>query len=156
MPVGKFIKKLLGGEGGLIKGVGGIIDKFKLSPEKRKEFELEFEALLQKQESEIEETYRAEVDAKMRIITAELNQSDNYTKRARPTIVYSGLIFIFIVHVAFPIITYWTGNPMPELVLPEAFWWSYSGVTGAYAIGRSMEKRGVRSKVTSIMSGSML
>jgi len=149
-----ILSKLLGGN--ILKGVGGIIDKFKLSPEDKKQFELDYETLLQKQESEIEETYRAEVNAKMQIITAELNQGDTFTKRARPMIVYSGLLFIFIVHVAFPIITYWTGNPMPELALPEAFWWSYSGVTGAYAIGRSMEKRGVRSKVTSLMSGSMI
>ncbi len=85
-------KIFAGGVGNVIGQVGGIIDQFKLSPEQKQKFKLEMESLLQKRDSEIEQTSRAELGAKEHFLVAELAQGDNYTKRARPTVVYAGLI----------------------------------------------------------------
>ena len=100
-----FISNILGG--GLTKVVGGIAkaaDRFIETPDEKREFTLAVETLLQKRDSEVEQTIRAELGAKERVLVAELNQGDNYTKRARPTVVYAGLLFIGINYVLFPII----------------------------------------------------
>ncbi len=101
----------------------------------------------------IEARENAVIDAQKAVMVAEMSQGDLYTKRARPTIVYAGLAFIFLVHVAFPIITYISGKPLPELKLPEEFWWSYTGVCGVWILGRSMEKNGSTNKMISMITG---
>lgn len=93
------------------------------------------------------------VEAQKSVIAAELAQDDNYTKRARPTIVYSGLVFIFLVHVLFPIAAYFTGKPMPSLTLPEEFWWAWGGVCSVWVWGRSMEKKGTSSGLVGAIVG---
>ena len=140
--------------GGIIKQVGGIIDGLNLSGEEKLKFKLDMEALLQKRESEIEQTVRTELQAKERIMVAELTQGDNYTKRARPTIIYAGLAFIAINYVIFPLIAAFTLRNFPELSLPTEFWYAWSGVAGTYAIGRSFEKRGATNWFTKASTGS--
>ena len=93
-------------------------------------------------------------EAQKSVMVAEMGQGDTYTKRARPTIVYAGLLFIFLVHVAFPIITYISGRALPELSLPTEFWWSYTGVCGVWIMGRSMEKNGANNKIVNMVTGS--
>jgi len=101
----------------------------------------------------VEAREKAVIEAQKAIIVAELEQGDAYTKRARPTVVYMGLFFIFLVHVAFPIVKGWSGQPIPDLALPEAFWWAWSGVVGAWVIGRSAEKRGSKSDAVKAITG---
>ena len=81
----------LGSLSGIMGGVKGLIGAFKLDPEKGKEFEVKVQALLQERDSEIEQTIRQELQAKERILVAELTQGSGYTKAARPTVVYYGL-----------------------------------------------------------------
>ena len=70
-----------------------------------------------KLEGELEETYRKELDARQEIIKAEMAQGDLYTKRARPTIVYAGMLFIFLVYVLVPVIAYISGaSEMPKTI----------------------------------------
>ena len=94
------------------------------------------------------------LDTQKQVMVAELAQQDNYTKRARPTIVYCGLMFIFLVHVAFPLIVFFSGKPMPTLNLPEEFWWAWTGVSGVWILGRSFEKQGSTSKLIQAITGS--
>ena len=54
-------------------------------------------------------------------LKSEMAQGDKFTKRARPAIVYGGLIFIFIVYVLVPVISYISGTSsgeMPQIKLP--------------------------------------
>ncbi len=88
------------------------------------------------------------------VMVAEMAQGDNYTKRARPTIVYAGLLFIALVHVLLPALAFLTGRPPPELRLPEEFWWAWSGVCGVWVVGRTMEKRGAAGPWTKILTGN--
>ncbi len=108
--------------------------------------QIQLQNMLEKRESSL-------IEAQKSIIVSEMQQGDNFTKRARPTLVYCGLLFIFLVHVAFPIATIFTEKTMPELTLPAEFWWAWSGVCGAWIIGRSAEKRGVTGKLVSMITG---
>lgn len=154
----EIIKKLFSkGITDVVDSVGNVIDRFTLSKEEKMEFKLEMQSRLMKMESELEETYRTELASRSDIIKAEMTQGDNYTKRARPTIVYAGLLFIFFVYVLVPIIAYIAGTPpksMPEVELPNEFWWAWGTVVGVYGIGRSTEKMGITNKVTNFITGS--
>ena len=114
-------KIFAGGVGKVIGQVGGLIDQFKLSPDEKQKFKLEMESLLQKPDSEIEQTIRAELGAKERALVAELAQGDNYTKRARPTVVYAGLIFIFYNYCVVPTIQSLTDAAVVAFALPTEF-----------------------------------
>ncbi|MBF0549253.1 MAG: holin family protein [Deltaproteobacteria bacterium] len=87
------------------------------------------------------------VEAQKSIIVAELTQDDKYTKRARPSIVYIGLLIFLMNGVLTPLVALVAatiGHPIvpPAFSLPEPFWTSWMAVTGVYAIGRTAEKLG--------------
>ena len=141
---------------GLAKEIAGVATKIFGSPEKQHEFELAAAAMIQARDSEIEETLRAEMQAKEHVIVAEMQQGDKYTKRARPSLVYAGLLFAFI-EVATRVVLIVQGLGMPEgmvSIVPPQFWAAWTGVTGTWVIGRSMERRGVQNKVVSLITGS--
>lgn len=163
-----WIGNLLGGSAGtIINEVGNIADKFHLSGEEKQQFKLEMEALLQKRDSEIEQTVRKELEAKERVLVAELNQGDNYTKRARPTVVYFGLGLIFLNYCLVPGIQFLRGTATATcgsdgkqcaitsgIQLPDEFWWAWGGIVGTWAIGRSLEKTGASNRVSRAITGN--
>ena len=137
------------GLGSIADLASGLVDKFipaKATVKEKNNFKLGLEQAITARDSVRDE-------AKKEVMVAEMAQGDNYTKRARPTLVYAGLIFIFLVHVAFPIGFYiasiFAENPPapPTLTLPPQFWWAWGGVCSVWSIGRSAEKRGVASGV---------
>ena len=149
-----------GGAGKLIETVGGVVDEFHLSGEEKARLKMELETLLQKRDSELEQTLRQEMESKERVMVAELNQGDNYTKRARPTVVYFGLFVIFFNHCLIPLYLYWTSDvgisakAMEPFNLPVEFWVAWGGVVGAYSLGRSAEKFGINNALTRAATGS--
>jgi hypothetical protein len=151
-----LLKKLFSkGITDVVDSVSNVVDRFTLSKEEKQEFKLEMQSRMMQLESQLEETYRKELDARQEIIKAELAQGDKYTKRARPTIVYSGLAFIFLVYVIVPVVAYISGaNKMPDIQLPGEFWWAWGTVVGVYGVGRSAEKMGITNKFTNYMTGS--
>ena len=152
-----WFSDLFGGSLGKIVGeVGGIIDNLNLSGEEKQSFKLKMEALIQKRDSEIEQTVRIELQAKERVLVAELQQGDKFTKRARPTVVYAGLAFIGINYVVVPIVGLFQGIIFEPLALPVEFWAGWSGIVATWSIGRSFEKRGTKNRVTSAITGSLL
>jgi len=140
--------------GTVVEQVGNVVDKFHLSGEEKKKFKLEMESLLQKRDSEIEETIRSELQVKERILVAELTQGDRYTKRARPTVVYVGLGFIFFNYCLVPVIAKLFGSDITPLNLPTEFWYGWSGIVATWSVGRSFEKRGARDRFTRAVTGS--
>ena len=133
---------------GILKGAKELVDEFTLSGEEKNEFLVKMEEIVQKRESEFEQTVRAELQAKERIITAELNQGDLYTKRARPTVIYFGLFIIFFNYCFIPI----TGGV--PVKMPYEFWAAWGGVVSFYSLGRSYEKNGSRSMFSQIATGN--
>ncbi len=155
---------------GLLDSAGGIIDQFHLSKEEKQQFTLQMEELLQKRDTQVEETIRAELQAKERVLVAELQQGDNYTKRARPTVVYVGLAVIVFNYCIVPallklasLIALFAGKADPQpaigfepLALPVEFWVGWSGIVATWSIGRSAERRGVRNKAVELITGTKL
>jgi hypothetical protein len=151
-----FISKILGGGAKqVLDGVDALIGRFKASPEEKQAFKLELEKLLQQRDAEIEETIRAELQAKERVLVAELQQGDSYTKRARPTVVYAGLVFIFFNYVLVPTVQSFAPDvPIKPFDLPTEFWAAWGGIVATWSIGRSAEKRGAKSKTISLITGN--
>jgi len=142
------------GLGSAVSGVASlaktVADKFfpdAMSDGDKAKAELELQTLLQNYETTV-------VNAKSQIVVAEMKQKDNYTKRARPTVVYAGLAFIGLVHVLFPILSYLSGETPPELALPTQFWYTWGGVVSVWMIGRTQEKMGNgENKVVKMITG---
>lgn len=86
------------------------------------------------------QTLQSELESRARIIEAEMAQGDTFTKRARPSVVYSGLLMFFL---EFGIRAWLVihGQPMPEgTIMPGALIAGWTTVTGVWAVGRSAEK----------------
>lgn len=146
-------KLLSGGASSLVGAVGDIIDDVVTTKEEKEMVKLRFQKILNEKEAEADKNYRAELESRSEIIQAEMSQGDGYTKRARPSIIYAGLGFIFFVHVFLPSYAFFSERPTPDLSLPTEFWASWATVVSVYAAGRSAEKRGVRNKLTKIING---
>jgi hypothetical protein len=140
--------------GKTIAAVGDTVKKFVTTDQDRMEFQEELEALLQKRDSQVEQTIRAELDSKERVLVAELTQGDTYTKRARPTVVYFGLLVVFFNYCLVPALQTFTGREVSPWDLPTEFWVAWGGIVSTWVIGRSAEKRGTRNRVTGFVTGT--
>lgn len=144
-----WIGKILGGNPiGAV--VGQVIDGIAGSSEEKARARVEIERLVAQRDADIEATLRTELEAKERVLTAELTQGDLYTKRARPTVVYGGLVMIAYNYCLAPALS------VPRVELPMEFWAGWSGIVATWSIGRSMEKSGTSNKVTRAVTGSKL
>lgn len=125
----------------------------------QRNFLVRMEELTQQREKEVEETIRMELDAKKNILMAEMNQDDRYTKRARPTVVYVGLVFILLELLGLRHIIMHSLGIEAEIIansdqIFKIFLGVWGSVLGVYSIGRSVEKRGTRNSWTSLVTGS--
>jgi len=99
------------------------------------------------------------VESKKAVLVAELNQGDNFTKRARPSIVYFGLAVIGLNHVVLPwaawflVKVFSVNAELPEIELPTEFWYTWGGVCSVWVWGRSQEKIGAKDKIISLITG---
>jgi hypothetical protein len=91
------------------------------------------------------ELQSAELQIKSNLIQAELKQDDTFTKRARPTVIYAGIVgfFLEIFGIRYIILSK-LGLP-PDIINASkealnVFWAAWGMVVGAYGIGRSYEK----------------
>ena len=124
------------------------------------------EKVLQKRDSEIEATIQKELDTAAAVITAELNQGDKYTKRARPTIIYTGLAMYVFNSIIFPklaIFAAMISDPATQAMvvsalqpvnIPEEFAVAWGGIVAIYSGGRTLEKRGARSAMVQAATGN--
>ena len=151
-----FSKIFSGSVGTFVEKVGGVIDRFTLTKEEKEQFKIDMASLVQERDSDIEETIRTRLKVKETILVAELTQGDKYTKRARPTVVYAGLGFIFYIYCLVPVVAKIFGSDMPPLTLPDAFWAGWSGIVATWSIGRTMEKRGASNRFSRAVTGSRL
>ncbi len=147
--------------GGVKDLVLGVLDRIKLAPEKKAEVELamannalELQKLdfeLQKKQQDYEQSV---TESQKAIIVAEMSQGDAYTKRARPTIVYAGLVFVILNYIVPTYMGFFANKAVPEVPIPADFWWVWGGVCGTWIVGRSMERRGIgMSKTTKSLTG---
>ena len=140
-----FLEKVFGGGvGSVVKDLADVADKFITTGEEKQAFRLKVEEVLNARFAKAEETAQAEINAKRDIIVAELTQGDNYTKRARPTIIYVGLAMALFNYTIAPIISALMSKAFPLLVVPAEFWTIWGGVCGLYVWKRSEEKKGAQ------------
>jgi hypothetical protein len=146
-----LIGDILGtGAKGLLDGIGGIIDGVTTTDEEKAAANLKVQQLIAAKDAEIEQTIRRTVEAKERILVAELNQSDGYTKRARPSIVYTGLVLALGAATARLL-----GTEIDvDTLVPSEFWYAWAGVTGTWVVGRTMEKRGSTNGLVKKVTGT--
>jgi len=146
-------KLFTGGASSLVSAVGDIVDDVVTTKEEKERIKLRFQQILNEREIEADKNYRAELQSRAEIIKAEMAQGDSYTKRARPSVIYAGLGFIFLVHVFLPSYAFFAERPTPDLTLPTEFWAAWATVVSVYAAGRSAEKRGAKDKITKMITG---
>lgn len=149
------------GASSLIDSIASVADRFIETPEEKKALLIEVETLVQQRDSELQQSLRQELEAKERVLVAELNQSDTYTKRARPTVVYAGLAFICINYVLVPLLARMLGffgvegvDVSPLTDLPADFWLAWGGICATWSIGRTFEKRGSSNAGSRAITGS--
>ena len=140
---------------GVANTAADIVDRFVESPDEKRELKA---LLAQKQaegDAQIEQTIRKGLESRERIIVAEMNQEDNYTKRARPTLVYAGLGFIFLNYVLFPNVAgLMDVKDFTTIDLPFEFWAAWGGTVSIWSLGRSAERRGATNAVVKTITGS--
>jgi hypothetical protein len=149
-----ILEKIFGTAGkAILDGVGSVVDRFISTPDEKKEFLLATEAIISERMKEAEISARTEINAKKDVMVAELQQEDRYVKRARPTIVYSGLVLALFDFGA-KAIAFFSGveGTIPSFVDP-AFWYVWGGVCGVYVIGRSAQFMGANNKATKLAAG---
>lgn len=125
-----------------------------LTPEQAFNLLVEQQQLLRQREAELHALQQQQDQTKSEVIKAELEQNDLFTKRARPMVVYAGLVFIFLNYVLFPAIAHLANREPPTLTLPEDFWWAWGGIVATWSIGRSFEKTSSSNRVTRMITGS--
>jgi len=104
--------------GGLLKPATELIDSLHTSEEEKSAAKLAMAQVVLGHASELEETYRTEILAKERIMVAEVSSDDKYTSRARPTIVYAGLVALGVNHIILPWVAYFSTRNLPVIDLP--------------------------------------
>lgn len=143
MGLGSILSSIVGGDS--VKDlVLGVIDRIKLSPEKKAEIQKamqdhDFE--LQKMDFELkkaeQELVSKEVEAASANIKAEAMSGDKYTSRARPSFIYMMLVIMVCNYIIFPIM----GRDV--LTFPEALFWLFGSVMLGYTGARTWEKIGI-------------
>ena len=144
--LGKLIQNIL-------PEVTGLIDNLHTSGEEKSEAKLKLQRLLMEKDAMIEETAREEMRLQKATITAELQQGDLFTKRARPTVVYTGLAVMAINYCLAPIVFIILNRPLVQIEMPAEFWMAWSGVVSIWSIGRSAERRGAQNKAINVITG---
>ena len=136
------------------EGIASIADRFIQSADEKAVFRLEMERLLQARDAELEATIRTELQSKERIMVAELQSGDSYTRRARPTMAYFGMVVILLNYIILPWAGYFLKEGVPPpIVMPAEFWYAWAGVVGVWSIGRTMERRGSQQELVKIVTG---
>jgi len=138
---------------GLTEGVRAIISA---GTTDSKKVEDAIKELATRQADLVDAEVQKQADSqKQQLMLAELSQGTDFTKNARPMVVYAGLVFILVIHVLIPFIAFLQGKPAPtDLKLPTEFWWAWTGVVSVWVLGRSYEKVNVPSTVSKILTGS--
>lgn len=147
---------LSGGVSDLVDSVGGVIDMFHTSDEEKHGMKLEAEKVITARMAIIEQSVQRRYEMVSETIKAEMASGDMFTKRARPSLVYFGMIVIFLNSLVLPWVAHFTGSSPPGIEMPEEFWWAWTGVVSLWVVGRSAEKSGIHNKAVKTLTGNDL
>lgn len=151
MKIASFVKNLVSGD--IFGSISKLADELFTSDDERNQFKLALEQLKNNKTLELEKTVQKEMDMRASIINAEMSQGDKFTKRARPSLVYFGLLVIFYNYCVIPTIMMINGTDVQPFELPFEFWAAWGGVVGIWSGGRTVERLGFKNKTTKIITG---
>jgi hypothetical protein len=121
-----------------------IVGTFKLSPEKKAEFQAIVDAnafALQAKEAEYQtkllEVQSKEIETASANIRAEASSGDKFTSRARPSFMYMMIVIMGCNYIVFPLIG------RPPILFPEPLFWLFGSAILGYTGARSWEKIGL-------------
>jgi hypothetical protein len=141
-----MIQEVIGAVGAIIKPAAELIDGLTTTKEEKLQLKNEL-TRIENQFSEKLLSYDETVaKAKTEIMVAELKQDDKFTKRARPWIIYGGLMALGLNHIILPWAAWImaavgaTQAALPSINLPGEFWFAWGGAAGVYAFRRTAEK----------------
>lgn len=119
-------------------GLAKIIDNFHMSPEEKVQAQQAVADAQQKAQLAAQD-YQVQLNAIAgQNIRAEETSDDNFTKRARPAVVWMGNALIAWNYGLVPVFgVHWKLGPV---VLPDAFWWTWGTVVTGYVFSRGAEK----------------
>lgn len=148
-----FLEKVFGASD-IVEGVTKVVDQFHTSETEKHAMKLSLEKVVTERLALIQQEVVSRFEMVFKVIQAEMASGDNYTKRARPTLVYFGMAMIFINYVLVPTVQTLSGSPVQPFGLPTEFWIAWGGTVGLWTVGRSAEKSGIQNKATSLITGS--
>ena len=141
------VSSIVGTVSDLAGKIFGTSEDEVVAAEQKAAFDLAVENHLHEKFGAMEETLRIELGAKERILIAELQQGDNYTIRARPTVVYYGLFLITLNYSILP------AFGLPVFPLPPAFLIGWSGIVATWSVGRDSVRKEKRNKLVDAITG---
>jgi hypothetical protein len=149
-----YDKIIGGGLGAMAEGAASIIEALQAGKIKKHEAEAMLQELKDRELARGHEDFKAELGAKERIIVAELQQGDTFTKRARPFVIYTGPVIVFALAIMY-YISWWKNTTMPPT--PDFILWylgAWAGYGSVYAFGRTKEKLGAGNSFTKLVTGA--
>tara|TARA_Y100000310_G_C20364264_1_gene660430 strand:- start:232 stop:702 length:471 start_codon:yes stop_codon:yes gene_type:complete len=117
-----------------------VFDDLHTSEEEKATAKLRLEKVLTARMISINEAVEARLAMVADIIKSEMASGDNYTKRARPTLVYFGMLVIFFNYCLVPAVQAIGGGVVEPFVLPMEFWIAWGGTVGIWSAGRTAER----------------
>lgn len=123
-----------------LKSAFGLVDDLHTSEEEKSSLKIKLQELFNQHQRDVMANYNKEMQSVRDVIVAELNQDDNYTKRARPTVLYLFIVIVMLNYCIFPFINHFTVKPLPLIDLPPEAWQMFQWIFGVYGVGRSVEK----------------
>ena len=91
-------------------------------------------------DAQVEESIRTQLETRARIIESDNKSGDKWTRRARPSVVYSG-IAMFGIEFIVRVIAVFSKIDLPDSTLvPEPMIYSWTVVSSVWAGGRTIEK----------------
>lgn len=141
--MGNLLTNLLtGGIQNMAETAKGIIEEFHMSPEQKAEQLAKVQAA-QAQAQQAALDYDAKMnDIAGQNIRAEEQSGSPYTRNARPSLIYVGLIAIVWDYCVLPTITilHATKGTLPAVLLPDWFWQTWGIAVTGYVMARGLEK----------------
>ena len=112
------------------------------SKEQERAFKMQVQNIVLERDKIQADLHKTKLDAASAVITAELQHGDKFTKRARPTVVYFGLVLIFAEMFGLRLLL--LNQFAPDAIIAsneivKSFLLGWSGIVGMYGVGRSME-----------------
>lgn len=119
-------------------GLTKIIGDFHMSPEEKAQAQQAITDAQMKAQSAAQD-YQVQLNAIAgQNIRAEETTDDNFTKRARPAVIWMGNALITWNYGLVPVfLLKWHASPV---TLPDAFWWTWGTVVTGYVFSRGAEK----------------